>query len=251
MYRSSALITGGSSGIGFAIASMLAAEGWDLTLVARDSDKLNSAAAVLAETGSHVEVLPANMAAREFAALAVATHLEHHACLDMLVNNAGVGFVGPIATKSEKQAELEISLNLKAAYYTLQAAIPELTAAAAAHGKSYVVNVSSFTAQENPPNASMYAATKAALVSLSKVAHAELSQQGVHVTALLPGFVDTPGASWVDESLRGQMLTATDVAEAVRFLVRTSGRCFIPEIVLTTAGDSVWHSLVDWSNSAQ
>lgn len=83
---------------------------------------------------------------------------------------------------------------------------------AADNGASYFINLSSMTARENPPNGSVYAATKAVLVSLSNAAHAELSRAGVHVTALLPGLVDTPGTAWVDAASRDEMLAATDVA---------------------------------------
>jgi len=65
------------------------------------------------------------------------------------------------------------------------------------------------------------------------------------VTALLPGFVDTPGTSWADAAARDQMLLASDVAEAVRFVLRTSARCFVPEIMLTSSGPGL-HALIDW-----
>lgn len=103
------------------------------------------------------------------------------------------------------------------------------------------------TAREAPPNASAYAATKAALVALSHSAHAELSKQGIHVTALLPGFVDTPGTQWAEDRMRDRMILASDVAEAVRCVLRTSNRCFIPEILLTSEGAGL-HQLVDWDS---
>lgn len=241
-----AIITGGSAGIGLAVAQMLSDEKWDLTLVARDRAKLEFAAADLRARGSSVETVPANLADPDLGSLIAATHVERFGSIDMLVNNAGVGFVGPIATKTPKQLDLELTLNFKAAYLVLQACIPALKVSAAERGASYVVNVSSLTAKENPPNGSTYAASKAALLSLSNVAHAELSRSGIHVTALLPGFVDTPGTAWADPTIRPQMLRATDIAEAVRFLSRTSTQCFIPELMMTTAGPSVWHSPIDW-----
>jgi len=79
----------------------------------------------------------------------------------------------------------------------------------------------------------MYAATKAAPVAFSAPAHKELSEDGVHVTALLPGLVDTPGAAWAKGAAREQRLLPPDVAGAVWFLVRMSPRCFVPEIMQT------------------
>ncbi len=245
----SAIVTGGSAGIGLAIARMLADEGWALTLVARGADRLAEARRQL-PTGTEARAVSANLADPDQAGAISAGHLEFFGGLDLLVNNAGVGFVGPIATRTVKQLDLELTLNIKTAYLLLQACIPALVSSAAERGSSHVVNVSSLAARENPPNGSVYAATKAALVSLSNVAHAELSRSGVHVTALLPGLVNTPGTAWADPGSRDLMIEPGDIAEAVRFLLRTSGRCFVPEIMLTTAGPSVLHSPVDWDTAA-
>ncbi|MDX6741681.1 SDR family oxidoreductase [Actinocorallia sp. A-T 12471] len=243
--KRSAIVTGGSAGIGLAVARMLAGEGWALTLVGRAPERLAAAAAQLGDA-VEVRTVSANLADPEAAAGLGADHVAHFGGVDLLVNNAGVGLIGPIATKTPKQLDLELNLNFKSAYLLLQACVPALIESAAERGASYVVNVSSLAARENPPNGSTYASMKAALVSLSNVAHAELSRHGVHVTALLPGLVDTPGTAWAGEGLRDTMMTADDVAEAVRFLLRTSARCYVPEIMLTTAGPGVWHSPVDW-----
>lgn len=66
----------------------------------------------------------------------------------------------------------------------------------------------------------------------------------------MPGFVDTPGTAWADPAIRDQMIPASDVAEAVLFLLRTSSRCFVPEIMMTTAGPGVLHSPIDWDTAA-
>jgi short-subunit dehydrogenase len=241
----SAIITGGSAGIGLAIARMLVQEGWSLTLVARQQDRLETAAYALGG-GESVRTFSANLAHDAAVDAITAHHLDHFGSLDLLVNNAGVGFVGPIVDKTAKQLDLEVRLNFTSSYRLLQACIPALKRSAAAEGASYVVNVSSLAARMSPANGSTYAATKAGLVSLSNSAHAELSRHGIHVTALLPGLVDTPGTSWATGMDRKDMMADDDVAEAVRFLLRTSGRCFVPEIMLTTAGPSVLHSPIDW-----
>ena len=248
--RRSALLTGGSAGIGFAVAQMLAAEEWDLTLVARDPAKLEAAADSLREFGGEVGVFAANLADSAAATEVVKDHLRHYGGVDLLLNNAGIGLVGPIETKPRKALNLELSLNFTAAFALLQECIPSLRSSAAETGASWVVNVSSLVSRQNPPNASVYAATKSALVSLSNVAHAELSRDGVHVTALLPGFVETPGTSWAAQSLRESMIRVEDVAESVRFLLRLSAHAFVPEIILTTAGPGVFHSPLDWETAS-
>jgi short-subunit dehydrogenase len=245
-----ALITGGSAGIGLAVGRALVHDGWGVTIVARNESRLAAAASELRTAGAEVGTVAANMAKDEAVAVVVDAHLERFGGMDLLVNNAGVGLIGPIVEKSARALDLELALNFRSAYRMIQASIPALVQAAARHGKALIVNVSSLTALENPPNGSVYAATKAALVSLSRSAHAELSRKGVLVTALLPGLVDTPGASWADPSIRDQMLLPSDVAEAVLFLLRTSGRCFVPEIIMSSAGPSVLHSPIDWDSVA-
>ncbi len=247
----SALVTGGSSGIGLAVARALVDEGWRVTVAAREVSKLDAAAEELRDLGrGQVATHAVNLTRDGTVDAMVAGHLDQFGGLDLLVNNAGVGFVGPIVERSVKALDLEIALNFRSAYRSIQVSIPALRAAAQRHGKALIVNVSSLAARENPPNGSVYAATKAALVALSHSAHAELSRHGVQVTALMPGFVDTPGTAWADPAIRDQMIPASDVAEAVLFLLRTSSRCFVPEIMMTTAGPGVLHSPIDWDTAA-
>lgn len=249
MSPGSALVTGGSAGIGLAIASMLVQDGWAVTIVGRDQDKLGQAVESLASRAGAVHGVPANLA-NEVAADVVAGHLARYDSLDLLVSNAGIGLVGPLEARAPKALDLEISLNLRAAIRLLQESLPALRRSARKHGASHVVNVSSMAAKETPPFTSVYSATKAALVAFSRSAHAELSPEGIHVTALLPGLVETPGASWASADNHSSMMQPSDVAEAVRFLLRTSPQCFVPEVQLTTAGSGL-HELVDWKAIAR
>lgn len=242
MSTPAALVTGGSAGIGLAIAAMLVDQGWSVTLVGRDREKLLSAAAKLGS--DRVHVVAANLA-HDLARDVVAEHVRRHARLDLLVNNAGAGLIGPIQQKTSKELDLELTLNLRSAVRLIQEALPQLSDAARSNGASWIINVSSMTATETPPYASVYSATKAALVALSRSLHAELSPDGIHVTALTPGLVDTPGTSWVPEHTRDRMIPAEDVAAAVRFLLGQTSRCFVPVLPLVTAGAGM-HELVDW-----
>jgi NAD(P)-dependent dehydrogenase (short-subunit alcohol dehydrogenase family) len=253
MTQRSALITGGSTGIGLAIAEMLVEDGWAVSICARNPEKLNSAATRLRSlsSGTSVLTIAANLADSSAPERIAQQHLAEFGGLDLLVNNAGIGLVGPIASKTPKALDLEININFRNAYRLIQECLPALTTSAQLNDTSYLINVSSITARENPPNASIYAATKAALVALSHSAHAELSRSGIHVTALMPGFVDTPGTSWAADSTRELMLVPSDVAEAVRFILHVSSRCFIPEIILTSSGSGVFRSPVDWDTVSE
>ncbi|GGR44400.1 NAD(P)-dependent dehydrogenase (short-subunit alcohol dehydrogenase family) [Nocardioides luteus] len=242
MSTRAALVTGGSAGIGLAIATMLVDEGWSVTIVGRDRDKLQAAADRLGT--ERVHVVAANLA-EDVAEDVVADHLRHHGRLDLLVNNAGAGLIGPIQLKSAKELDVELNLNLRSAVRLVQESLPPLRVAALRDGASWIVNVSSMTATETPPYASVYSATKAALVAFSRSLHAELSSEGIHVTALAPGLVDTPGTGWAPDDVRDRMIPAEDVAAAVLFLLGRSPRCFVPALPLVTAGAGM-HELVDW-----
>jgi short-subunit dehydrogenase len=115
-----------------------------------------------------------------------------------------------------------------------------LREAGAIHGKGLVVNNSSLLGRHPQPYVAAYAATKAALIALSQSAHGELSSSGIQVSALCPGWVDTPGTDWVTGTEKSSMIQAGDVAEAVLFLLRTSPRCIVPELSMASPGPDVF-----------
>jgi len=123
-----------------------------VTLVGRDRDKLLSTAAQLGTDRTHV--VAANLAT-DVASDVVAEHVRRHARLDLLVNNAGAGLIGPIQQKTSKELDLELTLNLRSAVRLIQEALPQLRDAATSNGASWIINVSSMTATETPPYASV------------------------------------------------------------------------------------------------
>ena len=240
-----ALVTGGTAGIGLAIARRLLQDGYAVTICGRDAGRLNAAAQDLGQPEC-LNAVMANMAESEDVRRLLSSHFDRFGRVDVLVNNAGVGFHASISGKSERKLDIEMSVNLKAAHLTIAGCANALKKAAREHGKALIVNISSIAGKECPPNVAGYAATKAVLIALSRAAHAELSNDGIQVTALIVGFVDTPGSAWVRDVPRKRMLSDTDIAEAVAFLLRTSARCFVPEMMLTTAGTSAMGSGLDW-----
>ena len=128
-----ALVTGGSSGIGLAIARMLRDEGYGLTIAARSPERLESAAAELA-----AEAVAANVASEEDCERIVATHRERYKSLDVLVNSAGVGVAGRIEDLETKHWDLQFDVNLRGAFLVTRFALPLLKQA-----RGLVVNVSS------------------------------------------------------------------------------------------------------------
>lgn len=234
-----ALVTGGSSGIGLAIARVLAREEYALTISARRPEKLEAAAASLRGEGATVTAVAANMIREEDVLALAAAHRESYGRLDALVNNAGIGIGGPIAEHETKRLDMQLGVNLRAAYIMLRESIPLLRQAGADHRKALVVNVASIAGVHGEGWLAAYSATKAGLIGLSQAAHAELSRDGVQVTAFCPAFVDTAMTDWVEEVPREEMIQPDDIAEAVRFLLRTSPACIVPQIDFVRPGDSL------------
>ena len=192
-----ALVTGGSSGIGLAIARALGQDGYSLTVSARRPEKLEEAVQSLRDEGLEVESVAANMAEEEEVVGLVARHRERFGRLDVLINNAGVGIGGEIAGHETKKLDMQLNVNLRAVYLTLRESIPMLKEAGAEHGKALVVNTASIAGKHGQPWLAAYSATKAAVVGLSQAAHGELAKEGIQVSAFCPAFVATPMTDWV------------------------------------------------------
>ncbi|HYH58191.1 MAG TPA: SDR family oxidoreductase [Thermoleophilaceae bacterium] len=233
-----ALITGASSGIGLAIARALGGDGYGLTVSARRPEKLAEAAATLEADGLEVQSVPANMANEEDVQNLVNQHRERFGRLDVLVNNAGVGIGGSIEGYETKKLDMQLDVNLRSVYLTTRDCIPMLKEAGAEHGKALVVNTASIAGKTGQPWLAAYSATKAGVVGLTQAMHGELGTSGVQVTAFCPGFVATPMTDWVEGQVaKEDMIQPEDIAEAVRFLLRTSGNCIVPEIQFIRPGD--------------
>jgi NAD(P)-dependent dehydrogenase (short-subunit alcohol dehydrogenase family) len=238
--RRAALVTGGSAGIGLAIAEALVAEGYAVTIAARRPDRLEAAAEALRAAGGAVRAVAANVAKADDIDRLIDEHRRAFGRTDVLVNNAGLGLSNAIEHASTEKLDLQLDVNLRAAYLMLRGCIPMLRDAGAEHGKALVVNVSSIFGRLPQPHVAAYAATKAGLIALSHSAHGELSTAGIQVTALCPAWVDTPGTDWVTGVEKAAMIRASDVAEAVRFLLRTSPQCIVPDLTMVGPGTNLF-----------
>lgn len=235
-----ALITGASSGIGLALAHMLAEEGFALTVVSRRADKLAVAEQELAAAGATVLAVAANLADDAEIARMISEHREHYGRLDVLVNNAGVGIGQAAGDITERALDLQLGTNLRAPILAYREALPLLQAAAQEHGVARVINTSSITALYPQAWLSVYSATKAAVRSLTTSMNKELSTQGIHSTALCPGYVETPMTEFAQGHVPAeQMIRPADIAEAVRMLLRLSPACIVPEIPFVRPGEAL------------
>jgi NAD(P)-dependent dehydrogenase (short-subunit alcohol dehydrogenase family) len=221
----SALVTGGSSGIGLAIARMLREEGYELTLASRTREKVEAAAAELGAHGVAVDVSREADCVR-----VVAEHADRHGGLDVLVNSAGLGIAGTVESLQAKHVDLQLGVNLRGLLLVSHEAIPLLR-----QSRGWIVNVASIAGTAPTPGLTVYGATKAAVIALTRSQNVELEEASVRAVALCPGFVDTAMAEWSgippDEMIRPE-----DCAEVVRMCLRLSPRARIPQVVVERVG---------------
>jgi NAD(P)-dependent dehydrogenase (short-subunit alcohol dehydrogenase family) len=240
MAERAALVTGASSGIGLAIARTLGEEGYALTVTARRPEKLEEAAAGLSADGFEVQTVAANMTDEDDVLAVFAAHKAGYGRLDALVNNAGVGIGAPMEEIQTKHLDMQLAVNLRALILGTREGLPLLREAGAEHGKALIVNTASIAGKGGQAWLSIYAATKAAVINFTQSTHREAGSAGIQCTALAPGFVDTAMTEFAKGQVPGEaMIQPSDLGEAVRFLLRTSPNCHVPEIVFTRPGEGL------------
>ncbi|NNL65724.1 MAG: SDR family oxidoreductase [Myxococcales bacterium] len=182
-----ALVTGASSGIGLSFCHRLARDGYRLVLVARRAERLEAIAKQLEqEHGIETEVFPADLVRKEELG-SVEALLASEPTLDLLVNNAGFGTTGPLASLDPDGEDSEIRLNVLALVRLTRAVLPGMIE----RGHGGIVNVSSMAGFSAGPYMATYAATKAFVNAFTEGVHEELRGTGVKIQALCPGFTRT------------------------------------------------------------
>ena len=240
MPERAAIVTGASRGIGLALAKLLADEGYGLTLTARKPELLQQAADALREEGAEVEHIAANLADEDAVRAVVSRHREAFGRLDVLVNNAGVGIGAGAEEHRTKHLDLQLDVNIRAIVLFYRECAELLRAAGAEHRRALVVNMASMAGKSPQPWLSVYSATKAAVVAYTTAMNKELNAAGVKSVAFCPGFVDTDMADFVKQAIPAEdMLRTSDIAEALRFMLRVSPNCVIPEIVFQRPGEAI------------
>ena len=223
----SALVTGGSSGIGLAIARALGADGYDLTLVARRPEPLEEAAAEL-----DAFAYPANLGDCDECVSAVAAHVERHGGMNVLVNSAGIGIGGSFGDQETKKIELQLDVNLRATLVTTREALPHLRAT-----RGQIITLASIAGTIPTPGLAVYGATKAALIAWTNSINREEADNGVRATAISPGFVATRMTEWTglpDE----EQIQPDDVVAVVRAVLALSPMARVPNVVIERMGDA-------------
>lgn len=217
-----ALVTGGSRGIGFATASALLARGAWVAITGTDQRRLEDARVALSGTdaGSRVLALRADVRIEADVAQAVARVVAEWGGLDVLVNNAGVGGFVEVSEMTAADWHRVIDTNLTGVYHCCHAAIPHLKA----RGGGWIINVSSLAGSNPFVGGAAYCASKAGLNAFSEALMQEVRQDGIRVSAVMPGSVrtgfsgagDGPGTDW--------KLAPEDVAQVIVDLVAHHAR---------------------------
>lgn len=233
-----ALITGASRGIGKATALAFAQAGFDVALVSRSLGDLKPVVAELESFGITAKAYAVDLAALEGIQANLAHIVEDFGVLDVLVNNAGMGYTGSLATMPLSHWQQVMDLNLTSVFGCIQAVLPAMRAA----GGGTIVNVASVAAKAAFPDWGAYTVSKAGLVALSKVLAVEERPHGIRVVTLLPGAVNTP--IWDTDTVqadfdRSQMLTPEVVAQTILSTVLLPSQAVIEELTLMPSGGAL------------
>jgi short-subunit dehydrogenase len=235
-----AIVTGASRGIGRAIAETLGDEGFALTLAARKPQTLEETARELRDKGFDVESLAANVADEDGIRRLVALHRKRFGRLDVLVNNAGVGIGAAADEHQTKYIDVQLDVNVRAIIIAYRESLDLLRMAGTEHGNALVVNMASLSGKSPQPWLSVYAAAKAAVIAYTRAMNKELNADGIKSVAFCPGFVDTNMADFVKDVIPAdEMLRTSDIATSLRFLLRVSPACVVPEIVFQRPGEAI------------
>lgn len=221
------VITGGSQGIGKAIAERFAREGADLFLIARHMDKESVwQQELMQQYGIRISSCNADLSVREQVQAAAEAVLSAWDSIDVLVNNAGSFVMGNVHDEPEGNLEQMIELNLYSAYRMSRALLPVMMRRKAGH----VFNICSIAALKAYPGGGSYSISKYALEGFSKNLREEMKPHGIHVTSVHPGAVYT--RSWEGFVERERIMEANDVAEMIVAATKVSERACVEDIIL-------------------
>src|SRR6478672_11220555 len=230
------VITGASSGIGEAIAVMLAERGAKVVLGARGLDRLQSLARRIERAGGEVAYAQTDVRKRENLTSLVNSACERYGQLDVLINNAGIGPISPLDDLRVEDWENMIDINIKGVLYGIAAALPVFRK----QGFGHFVNTASTAGHKTVPNQSVYSATKFAVRAISEGLRMEAGEK-LRVTIISPGFVHTNLAdSMTNPEVKAQIVGTMDkmaispdaIARAIAFAIEQPADVDVNEIIV-------------------
>lgn len=230
-----ALVTGGGTGIGAAIARALSAEGVHVMLAGRRTEPLHRSAEAIRNNGGHASFMACDVRSPEQCEALVNATLERLGRIDILVNNAGVSGHGKyLGAHSAEEWDVIMDTNLKSAFLISRSALPGMLAA----GAGYIVNISSISGIRCYPGEAVYGVSKHALNALTEYIVEEYGRRGIRAVAVCPGLVHTDmGLALKPERLE-HLISPDEVAGAVIWILRQPDSVMIPSpVALDTVAD--------------
>ncbi len=223
-----AVVTGGSRGIGFAIARKLASMAATVVICGRNQSELQQTAASISSQGSRCEGLACDVTSLRSVEQFAHSVFSKFGRIDILVNNAGIGaFSGPLHTLSPEDWDRVVNTNLRAVYYTIRAFAPKMIE----QNSGDIINISSIASKNALPNGAVYSASKWGLNGLTYSVAEELRSHNIRVSVVCPGSVDTDLSPHAGKN-KDRMLKPDDVAHVVAMLVTQAPQSFASEVVL-------------------
>ena len=241
--KGAAIVTGGASGIGFAVARQLLIDGWSVLIADRSCDGLERAAGDLKAFGSgKLKLLVLDVAVEAEVVNAVADCERDFVPVHGLVNSAGIGRDVPFFDTSAELFRTILDINLVGSFVVAREAAKLMRA----HGGGSIVNISSVSGQRGNSGRTAYGASKGGVIAMTQVMAVELAGVGIRVNAIAPGPIDTPlvqelhtqsdRATWLRSIPQGRYGTPEDVANAAAFLLDGSRSGFVTGHVLNVDG---------------
>jgi NAD(P)-dependent dehydrogenase (short-subunit alcohol dehydrogenase family) len=232
--RRAAIVTGASAGIGLAMCERLVADGYAVTMLGRDPQRIQAAASGL---GGDTTAVAGDAADEATLAALVEDHLARYGRLDVAVANAGFGGAGAVAQTEARHLERTLRVNVVAPFALARLAMPALRRAGEEHGGAWLVVTASISGVRPAAGFAAYSASKAAARSLALSVAAEEAGNGVRACAICPAFVDTAMTSWTRDRVPAEaMLQPNDVAAALGFLLSLSPAASVTELVMGRTG---------------
>ncbi len=240
MNTRTALVTGGSRGIGEACARTLASAGYRVVLAARSREKLNAVAEELSAAGADAFVVEMDLSSTDSISSAIAKASKEFGRLDILVNNAGITKDGLAVRIKTNDWNSVLQTNLSGAFHAIQQVLPGMMK----ERWGRIINIASVVGEMGNAGQVNYAASKAGLIGLTKSLAQEVGSRNITVNAVSPGFIETEMTEHLSPELKEKMIaqtplrrmgTADEIAHAVKFLASNEAS-FITGHVLSVNG---------------
>jgi len=241
MFNRVAFVTGGSRGIGRAIALSLCRTGFDIVVASPEIEKNEEVAEEIRACSGEAITVNLNVTSPDSVKEAFAKTLKDKGRVDVLVNNAGIARDGLAVRMKQADWDLVLAINLNGAFQCIQAALPGMMK----NRWGRIINISSVVGQAGSAGQANYAASKAGLIGLTKALAQEMASRGITVNAVAPGYIATDMTAVLPEDVKAKILASVplgrmgkpeDIANAVKFLASEDASYITGQVLAVNGG---------------